>query len=405
MVKKIIFSSLYYYRDIMIYKRKILAELIKRLPEKEYMLLLGQRQIGKTTLLKQLQQEIGTYSIFISCEDFEIRDAMNISPKNLSTFIHNKHDNQKVYVFIDEIQLLEDPTNFLKYRYDSAHESIKIIATGSSSFYIDNKFKDSLVGRKVLFEIKWLDFEEFLLFKDKVSILSQIDILPSEYNALLDEYIVYGGMPDIILTKDIHMKIAKLRDYITTFLKKDIYENHIENEKKFYQFIKICASQLWGLMNKSDIWKVLQASAPTVDKYLYILEKTFHLILSRPYRTNIRKEISKMPKAYFHDLGLRNAFINDFRPLSDRQDKWDYFENIIFREFYIQAQQCDEVKYRRTISWNEMDIIYNKKWYEVKYDTSLINRKKYISFTEQTGMEFEFITSSNRIDHFYLSPH
>ncbi len=145
-------------------------------------LLIGARQVGKTTLIRQLQDELiskGKNVAFINLENKKFRKMLDETPENIFQLIPPLQEKTRLYLFIDEVQYLEDPSNFLKYLYDEYREQLKFIVTGSSSFYIDQKFKDSLAGRKRIFEIPTLSFKEMLLFKDRKDLVNTLIMDPS----------------------------------------------------------------------------------------------------------------------------------------------------------------------------------------------------------------------------------
>ncbi len=143
-----------------------------------------------------------------------------------------------MYVFIDEIQYLKNPSNFLKYIFDQYKSKIKLIVSGSSSFYIDDEFKDSLAGRKIIFPINSLSFDEFLDFKDIPAIPEEN--FPKhrrkEYEIYLEEYMTYGGFPRIVLEKNKEMKKILLSELVNAYLKKDVFEQNIKNISNFMLF-------------------------------------------------------------------------------------------------------------------------------------------------------------------------
>ena len=141
----------------------------------EILIFIGARQSGKTTILKQIRSELevnGHICYWLNLEDPEYLSLLNQNPKNiLKVFTFDL--NKKTYLFIDEIQYLVNPTNFLKYLFDEYSNQIKLIVSGSSSFYLDHKFKDSLAGRKKIFQVNTLSFKEFLRFKDQNDLLTE----------------------------------------------------------------------------------------------------------------------------------------------------------------------------------------------------------------------------------------
>ena len=150
--------------------RLLFNDIHKHLDKKQITLILGARQTGKTTLLKQVQSSLADSdrpATYISLEDKEILTAFNQRPDNLFQFIPPSENGKRQCIFIDEVQYLDDPSNFLKYLYDEHWEQLKLVVTGSSGFYIDQKFKDSLAGRKRIFHLPTMGFQEFLIFKDR----------------------------------------------------------------------------------------------------------------------------------------------------------------------------------------------------------------------------------------------
>jgi len=333
----------------MIKDRDLFQQLRQHLDKKEYSIIIGARQVGKTTLILQLYAELKkSFSdvYYISLENSKILQEINRDYENLFHYARHpenpllSQNRQRIIVFIDEIQYAENPSNFLKYLFDTYQQNLKIIATGSSAFYLDMKFTDSLAGRKRIFHLKPLSFPEFLAFKDAEELRKELNhiredeqYISSFYNDLLfyfNEYLTYGGYPRVALEKDTKEKTKYLEELINSFLKKDIYESKIEQEQKFYYLCELLAAQAGQLINKNELSGTLGLNQRTLEKYLYILQKCFYVDLLPPFYQNLRKEISKMPKVYFHDLGLRNKLLNRFHNFIDREDKGQLIENYIF---------------------------------------------------------------------------
>ena len=148
-------------------ERKLKNEIEKDLDAKHISLIIGARQTGKTTILKQIFSDLKNKNrsvFYITLEDKEILKMLDYNPKNLLQLIAKPSETERRYVLIDEIQYLNEPSNFLKYHYDTYMEKIKFIVTGSSSFYIDRKFKDSLAGRKRIYELPTMTLKEVLMY-------------------------------------------------------------------------------------------------------------------------------------------------------------------------------------------------------------------------------------------------
>lgn len=376
-------------------KQTLIAE---HLSKKEFTILIGARQIGKSTLLKQLFADLnqkGETVYFLNLDRKEILDELNESPENLFKICPLQPD-KKIIVFIDEIQYLDDATTFIKLLFDEYSNRLKIVATGSSAFYIDKQFNDSLVGRKKIFQMGTLDFEEFLLFKGRNDLVEEVLKLKNkkkvksiQENVLwgyMDEFMNYGGYPAVVLENDIAQKIELLKDIRDSFIKRDILESGITDETKFYRMLMLLASQSGNLLNVNEISNTLRITNATVENYLYVLQKCFHISVVKPFYKNLRKELTKMPKVYLNDLGLRNVLINYFSPLEQRADKGMVLENLSFRLLSERFDQ-DQIKYWRTADGNEVDFVVETSYLkgfavEVKFNKQDVKPNKYNKFTQ-----------------------
>ncbi|MCK4664247.1 MAG: ATP-binding protein [Bacteroidales bacterium] len=373
-------------------KRFLFSKLQAHLTKKQIILIVGSRQVGKTTIMQQLNNEIKSQSkttFFITLEDPQIKKSFNSHPEKLFEYLPPLNKNQKNYIFIDEIQYLDNPSNFLKYIYDKYHSYIKLIVSGSSSFYIDKNFKDSLAGRKRLFNLATLSFDEFLLFKDREDIIPYInsgnmpDIYKNELNKFLYEYLIYGAYPEVVTETNIEEKKAIIKELANSYIKKDIIDSNLQYPDLYFQIFQIISNQIGSLFNKNTLSEILQKSNQTIDSYLNVMKKSFHITEIKPFYRNISKEIRKMPKLYFNDLGLRNYFAKNFNPIGKRKDKGQLFENFVFRRFYDKYDEMD-IQFWRTQKMQEIDFIIDKKSaYEVKFSEENINLKKYNYFIEK----------------------
>lgn len=328
-------------------KRPIFEQITKWLEDRDILLILGSRQVGKTSMLWWLinfilkENQIPANNVFYFdlespslCERFnsfeakEFYDFLAAQKADMTSYI---------FVFIDEIQYLNDPGRFLKPIHDY-HPNIKLVISGSSSLDILRKFKQSLAGRKKVIEIAPLTFYEFLVFKkhrfaeDKEQVnlnniikthqLSSFDTLRFQQDEFLkefEEFICFGGYPEVALIKSEEEKILKLEDIYTTYVRRDIRDlMRIENIPAFNKLVELLSFQIGQLMNIDSIATEIKAARETVEKYLFLLESTFILTGLRPYFTNPRKEIVKNPKIYFDDTGLRNCVVKNFRPVQSK---------------------------------------------------------------------------------------
>lgn len=376
--------------------RNLFQSLVDNLDSNQSIIITGARQVGKTTLLKQFLNYLldHSYSAFyITLEDPDFLRTLNEHPKNLFLLFPIKEKQKNIFL-IDEVQYLDNPTNFLKYLYDEYSDKIKLYVTGSSAFYLDSKFKDSLAGRKKLYFMNTLSLDEFLLFKGESDLAKSVRNLP--YNHLdtktlpiafrrtlfryINEYMTYGGYPRVVLSETNEEKEEILFELITSYIKKDVIESGIKNSQQVLDLLKILATQCGNLLNINSLSKLLRVSFTAVENYLFTLQKAFILSTIRPFTRNIRNEIKKMPKLYFNDIGLRNALLKDFRSLDLKQDRGQIFENFIFRMF-LDRVAADEIKFWRNQQGNEVDFIVKEELAcEVKFNLEAINLRKYRSF-------------------------
>jgi predicted AAA+ superfamily ATPase len=401
-------------------KRIIQTELKQHLSRKEYTVITGSRQSGKTSIIKAIYKELQDENknvAYITFEDKDILSAINKHPEEVFSYAlrpgkpldNNDNENTRVYLFIDEIQYAADPSNFLKYMFDIYGGNLKIIATGSSAFYLDNKFNDSLAGRKRIFELQTLTFDEWLLFTgadfllpELEQIRAQKDYISSVHREIMDqfnEYLVFGGYPEIALEKDKNERILLLKELKNAFLKKDIDEAGITYPDKFYTLVTLLAGQTGNLVNRNELANTIGVDNKTIDKYLYVLQNSFHIELVKPFYSNMRKELTKMPKVYFKDSGMRNIALNRFYDFKNREDQGQLLENYVFKRL-SNIFDKDTIKYWRTTDNKEIDFVVTTSFneglaYEVKMkcpNSKMASEKK---FTENyPGYRFNVVSYS-----------
>lgn len=379
-------------------QRGLISQINEHLSGPEILLIIGPRQVGKTTILHQIEAGIKRPdfdSWFLNLEDPDYLALLDKSPKNLFQIFPINLD-KKTFLFIDEVQYLNNPSNFLKYFFDEYKDKIKILASGSSAFYLDKKFKDSLAGRKKIFTLLTLSFREFLNFKGEAELsqkeLGKLTVSEKEKAQILYlEYITYGGYPRVVLSKP-EDKIEVLRDLAYSYIKKDIFDANIRQDDVFYKLLRILAGQVGDLTNTFELSRTLEVSKTSIDNYLHIMQKSFHISLVKPYFKSVRKELTKMPKVYFIDLGLRNFFKNDFRTFLERDDNGHLLENAVFRQLMDKFNNDIEcIKFWRTADQKEVDFVIEpeKTALEVKVQPGNVREGHYKLFRENYP-EFNF---------------
>jgi predicted AAA+ superfamily ATPase len=346
-----------------IFKRKVIDEILKYLDTPDIIVLHGARQTGKTSILLYLINELNEKKLpnyYIDLEDFRLKEVLDNGPEELVKLLKENgfNTNEKVFVLIDEIQYLKNPSSFLKLTYDH-YKNLKLIVSGSSSFEIKSKFKDSLAGRTLEFEIFPLSFEEFMIFKN--STLYGTDFTAKKIEELkiyFKEYVLYGGYPKIVLTDDIELKEKYLKQLIDTYIKKDIRDlASVKDVYKFNKLLEVLSSQSGNILNVYEISNLSQLSKQTVEKYLFILENTYIIRRLKPFSGNLRNELFKSPKIFFYDTGLMQIL---WLKSLQKEIIGNVFETAIFSEL-AKKFSGDCVFYWRTTDKKEIDFILKEK--------------------------------------------
>ncbi|MFC1807652.1 ATP-binding protein [Candidatus Omnitrophota bacterium] len=361
-----------------IIKRKLLKDLTDHRAAKEISLIIGPRQAGKTTLMNLLRERLnekGENTIFLNL-DSEMDNQHFLSQQHLINKIKLELGAEKGYVFIDEIQRKENAGIFLKGIYD-LNLGYKFIVSGSGSLELKEKIHESLVGRKRVFELNTISFEEFVNFRTNYRYDDRLDSffeLEKEKTAhLLTEYLSFGGYPKVVLEETSEEKIRIIDEIFQSYIEKDIsYLLQLEKIESFKSLINILASQIGQLVNYSELSSTVGVALATVKNYLWYGEKTFVLQRLSPYFTNIRKEITKAPVFYFYDIGLRNYPLGFFGRQPNQNDLGPLFENFVYnilREIY--RFKGVSLHYWRTKDRAEVDFVIesgrNLLPIEVKY--------------------------------------
>lgn len=342
----------------MMFRRKIYTKLEFHLDKKQVTVLTGMRRTGKTTLVKQLMVASSIkQKLFFDLERLDYRklfEQENYDGIVLALEQQGVDFSEKVLIGLDEIQLTPNIPSVIKYLYD--HYDIKFIVTGSSSYYIKNKFQESMAGRKKIFEIYPLDFGEFLTFNDiKYKPLQRLDDIKnsvSEYERLkpyYEAYITYGGFPQVVLAKSSDDKIDLLQDIISSYLNIDIIQlSDIRKTEEIEKLVRLLAVRIGTKLDISKLANSTGLSRPTVENYIYLLESSYLISTIPVYSMNADKEIVKAKKIYFTDTGIATQLAI----LSSGA----MFENTLFN----QLKHFGEVSYYQMKNGNEIDFILDK---------------------------------------------
>ena len=338
------------------YKRKLVEKIAPYIHTEDVIVIYGARQVGKTSLLQYLMENHLKSNTFYL--DLELRNLLalcNSGPEETHKYLLQKgaDKERKIFLLVDEIQYLENPTNFIKIMADH-YKGIKLIVSGSSTFEIRKKFKESLAGRTVNFELYPLDFEEFLIFKNKNYSLAEENskTINDELMPLAEEFIRFGGYPKITLEDSIERKTAYLYQIIDTYVKKDIRDiGNIRNIGAFNKLLEVLASQTGCLLNVSELSSTLKISRITIIEYLELLEKTFIIKKVSPFHRNLRSELTKNQKIFFLDTGMAHLlWLKEF----PKEIFGSIFETAVFAEL---IKSGFKVNFWRTTAKQEVDFV------------------------------------------------
>jgi predicted AAA+ superfamily ATPase len=340
------------------YERVIYKSLLDHIPKKQVTVITGMRRVGKSTAVKYLLEQIKhSNKFYLDCERVEVRVLLN--RPNYESIVEELQLmgadlSQPCIIALDEIQLVENLPSLIKYIYDTYH--VKFIVTGSSSYYMKNHFSESLAGRKRIFEMYPLSFNEFLQFKkmpvaplEKTKWQTYNNSLYTRYSHSYEEYIRFGGFPEVVLEKNKADKVELLNDIINSHIELDIklLSDYLVSEG-LYKLVKLLAARTGNKVDFSKLGSLTGINRQKIAAYIQLLEYTYLIYLVTPYTNNIDTEISHQPKLYFSDTGILNTLAGD--KLSSGQ----LFENAIAAQLRPQG----EIHYYQKKTGQEIDFIF-----------------------------------------------
>lgn len=349
-------------------KRGIQQEIEKRLNKGKIIIVTGARQVGKTTLVKQIGKDYPTEYLYLNCDEPDIRQKLT---EATSTVLKNLAGSKKL-IIIDEAQRVKNIGITLKLFADELPEH-QVIATGSSALELSNEVNEPLTGRKF----------EFNLFPFSIKELAE-QFGKLEVHRLVEERVIFGMYPEVVLKPD--DKKILLKEITSSYLFKDIFSYKELRKSDLLEKLMIAlAAQVGSEVSYNELSNTLKADKETIAKYIELLEKAFVIFRLPPFSRNLRTEITKMRKIYFYDTGIRNALLSNFNILEKRQDKGALWENFLISE-RLKANLLmgnDAKKYFwRTVQQQEIDYIEddgsNLSAYEFTWNK---DKKKRISQT------------------------
>ncbi|MFZ4562310.1 MAG: ATP-binding protein [Bacteroidales bacterium] len=326
------------------YLRALTSEILHWINQPEILILYGARQVGKTTLLKEMIKTRED-SILLNCELPMVAGILeNRDLKAIQSLF-----GQFRIICLDEAQRVQNIGSILKLIYDEL-PVYKIIATGSSSFELADRITEPLTGRNIKFRLYPLSLSEIEKNLGWLEVLNK-----------LNELLIYGSYPGIIDLNNPD-RIAKLAELSSDYLYRDIliYEN-VKHPTVIRNLLKALALQVGNQVSVSELSGMLGITRPTVEKYLDLLEKSFVIFRLPSYSRNLRNEIRKSQKIYFYDNGILNAITGNFSMIQNRSDAGFLWENFCMTERMkvnsLKSAGSTNMYFWRTYDGAEIDLI------------------------------------------------
>jgi len=355
----------------MIFRREIEKSIIKNLKPNKAIILIGARRTGKTVIVKSIEKKVKKKTLFLNGEDFNTIELL----KERSVSNYSRILSGIELLIIDEAQSIPEIGKIIKLIVDEI-KGIKVIATGSSSFDLQNISGDPLTGRSTNFNVFPFSISEIKEHEKVADIYQQIN-----------ERLIYGSYPELYFIKNNTDKQLYLQNIINSYLLKDIISfDGIKNSSKIFDLLKLIAFQVGNEVSYNELSRNLGISKNTVEKYLDLLSKAFIIFRLGGYSKNLRKEVVKNNKWYFFDTGIRNGIIGNFNEVNLRNDIGELWENFVISEMI--KNNSNKLKFEnfyfwRTYDQQEIDLIVEKNLdincFEIKWKETIAKIPKVFS--------------------------
>lgn len=372
----------------MLIKRAIENQIFELLGSNKVILILGTRRVGKTFLVNRIRERFEGKMLSFNAEDFDVQELLRKrSAANYQRIIGDAN-----LLLIDEAQAIPEIGMVLKLMIDTQPQ-LTILATGSSSFDLVNTTGEPLTGRQYPFKL--FPVAQMELDQDPITI-----------RASMEERLVMGSYPEVFQFKTVKQKETYLKELAKSYLLKDILAYaDIKHSAKLVDLLRLIAFQVGSEVSYHELSQKLGINKITVEHYLDLLQKVFVLFKLPSYSTNQRKEIAKGSKWYFYDNGIRNALIQDFRPVTLRNDMGMLWENYIISERLKRNAYKDEDRqlyFWRNYNQQEVDLVEyfagKLSAFEIKYGDSRSKGKPNAFHQAYTDAEFQLIDRDNYLD-------
>ncbi len=333
----------------MLIPRSILPIIIDKIKSfNKGIVIYGARQVGKTTLVNEIVKKLRLKTLVINGDQTNFIDTLSSRDLNKIKSLLEGYD----LLFVDEAQRIPEIGIALKIIIDNI-PSIKILVTGSSSLDLASKISEPLTGRIWTYHLYPISFLELSTKYNK-----------TELDSFLEERLIYGGYPELFSITGEFQKKEYLQILSDAYLYKDLIEfGDIKNSSKIRDLLKLLAFQIGSQVSLTELGNSLGMSKDTVAKYIDLLEKSNIIFRLKGLSRNLRKEVVKMDKIYFFDLGIRNILIDNLKQLKDRNDTGQLWENFLIIErmkMLAYTQNQASIYFWRTYTGAELDYIEEK---------------------------------------------
>ncbi len=370
-------------------KRQIQETIESKFGSGKAIIITGTRRVGKTCLLKAIQSKFSGKAILMNGEDLLTQELL--SRRSIAHYRQILGEYQ--LLLLDEAQVITDVGKILKLMADEM-PGLNIVATGSSSFDLSNQTGEPLTGRKVHFDLFPFSQSELNGYETRIETYTR-----------LEERLVFGSYPEVALSRKTDDKTEYLYELVRSYLLKDILAfEQVKNSSKLLQLLRLLAYQVGNEVSLQELGRQLSLHRNTVERYLDLLSKVFIIFKLGGYSSNLRKEVVKSAKWYFHDNGVRNAVIGEFSSLPARRDIGQLWEN------YLLSERIKRNSYKRlptdyffwrTYDQQELDMVerqngqlsaYEFKWKEKNIKPPVFFQKSY------PGVPFLVVHKNNYLD-------
>jgi uncharacterized protein len=383
----------------MTYKKKRLLyfEILDTINHKNALVITGMRQVGKTTVMRQIFDKIDEKKIWFDLDNpLDQKVFEDIDYNNIYRYLESELDlkkNERMFVFIDEIQNFPEITKVIKYLIDHYH--VKFVVTGSASFYLKNLFPESLSGRKFLYQLDPLSFQEYLYFHDiktrkEISEINIDDAIKpvslieyKKYDRYYHEYLGYGGFPEVVVTKSRKIKKQILKNIFASFFEKDLrILSDYKDIRELRDLILLLVPRVGSEIQVTRLSSELKISRPKVYEYLEFLQASFFIKLIPKFSKSIDRSVAGGKKVYFSDNGI-------LRTVGDVNES-QLFENMLSN----QLSKYGDVSFYNKRNTAEIDFIVDKRIaFEVKLTGLKNDLDKVKKISEKIGIKKSYIVA------------